>query len=219
MKILYTLLVCILFIGVIHADDSRYVNEMKKNLVLIDSAQNVGDYLTVANSFERIALAEKDKWLPYYYISMVYTLASFTDTLKDKKDGYLDKADVFVNIADSLQPDESEIYTLKGMIAQARMVIDPMNRWQKYGSAYTQNFKKATELDTLNPRPDYLIGVGLFHTPEQFGGGPAAAKPVLERSLAKYDAFVPANELMPNWGRQMVESLLAQIKEREEAVE
>ncbi|HJY64150.1 MAG TPA: hypothetical protein VJ455_08335, partial [Ignavibacteria bacterium] len=92
MKILYTLLVCILFIGVIHADDSRYVNEMKKNLVLIDSAQNVGDYLTVANSFERIALAEKDKWLPYYYISMVYTLASFTDTLKDKKDGYLDKA-------------------------------------------------------------------------------------------------------------------------------
>jgi len=211
MKVFYTLLICTFFFGIAHADDSKYISAMKKNIAKIDSAQSVDDFLDAANSFERIALAEKDKWIPYYYASMVYVLASFTDTLNEKKDGYLDKSDYFINIADSLQQDESEIYTMKGMIAQARMSIDPMNRWQKYGSSSTQNFQKAIELDTLNPRPEYLIGVSLFYTPEQFGGGPQAAKPYFEKSLKKYDEFKPDNELMPNWGREMVEQMMKQI--------
>ena len=106
-------------------------------------------------------------------------------TTTSKKDGYLDKADLFINIADSLEQDDSEIYTLKGMIAQARMQVDPMNRWMKYGAESTSNFNKAMRLDTLNPRPEYLMGVGLFYTPEQFGGGPKTAKPLLEKSLEK----------------------------------
>jgi hypothetical protein len=63
-----------------------------------------------------------------------------------------------------------------------------------------------------------LTGVGLFYTPDQFGGGHKTAKPVLEKSLAKYEAFIPENELMLNWGRPMVENLPAHIKEGEEAV-
>ena len=59
---------------------------------------------------------------------------------KPPKDIYLNKADKFINIADSLVPNNSEIYTLKGMIAQARMQVDPMNRWQKYGAEATNNF-------------------------------------------------------------------------------
>jgi hypothetical protein len=69
------------------------------------------------------------------------------------------------------------------------------------------------KLDTLNPRPEYLKGVGLFYTPEQFGGGHKTAKPLLESSLEKFNKFVPENDLMPNWGREMVEKLLQQINE------
>jgi hypothetical protein len=69
------------------------------------------------------------------------------------------------------------------------------------------------ELDTLNPRPEYLMGVGLYYTPEQFGGGPVTAKSLLEKSLKKYDQFVPDNGLMPTWGRRKVEQLLEQINE------
>jgi hypothetical protein len=193
-------------------DDEKYIAAMKKNLAIHDTANTNATFQMLANSFERIANTEKDKWLPYYYASLVYVLASFTDTLNEKKDGYLDKSDYFINTADSLQQDESEIYTMKGMIAQARMSIDPMNRWQKYGSASTQNFQIAIELDTLNPRPEYLIGVSLFYTPEQFGGGPQAAKPYFEKSLKKYDEFKPDNELMPNWGREMVVHMMKQIE-------
>jgi len=197
----------------IQADDSKYEKAMKKNLSKIDSALDVTSILTVANGFERIAFAEKDKWLPYYYASFMYVLAGFSDTTVSKKDGYLDKADTFINIADSLEENESEIYTLKGMIAQARMQVDPMNRWMKYGAESTNNFNQAMKLDTLNPRPEYLKGVGLFYTPEQSGGGPKTAKPLLENSLEKFNKFVPENDLMPNWGREMVERLLRQINE------
>ena len=145
-----------------HADDSKYEKAMKKNLSGIDSALDVTSMLTVANGFERIAFAEKDKWLPYYYASFMYVLAGYADTTTSKKDGYLDKADTFINIADSLEENESEIYTLKGMIAQARLQIDPMNRWMKYGAESTNNFNKAMKLDNLNPRPEYLKGIGFL---------------------------------------------------------
>jgi hypothetical protein len=212
MKLLLSILLFIIPLANISAQD-KYEKSMKKNLSMLDSAKTVEDFLNIANGFERIALAERDKWLPYYYSSLAYTIACFTDSSKAKKDDYLDMSDKFVSIADSLEPGNSEIYTLKGMIAQARLGIDPMNRWMKYGAESDQMFKKAMEIDSLNPRPEYLIGVGLFYTPQQFGGGPKTAKPYLERSLAKFNQFKTENDLMPDWGRDMVEQFLNQIAE------
>jgi hypothetical protein len=210
--LLSIILICFVFANA-HSDDSKYEKAMKTNLAEIDSARDITSMINIANGFERIAFAEKDKWLPYYYASFMYVLAGYADTTTSKKDSYLDKADIFINIADSLKQDHSEIYNLKGMIAQARMQVDPMNRWMKYGTESTNNFNKAMKLDTLNPRPEYLMGVGLFYTPEQFGGGPKTAKTLLEKSLEKFNQFVPENDLMPNWGREMVEGLLEQINE------
>jgi len=219
MKIILTMVMCFLTAAGIQADDGKYEKAMKKILSKIDSAQDIGSMLDVANGFERIAFAEKDKWLPYYYSAFMLTLASFTDTTADNKDSYLDKADTFINIADSLEEDESEIYVLKGMIAQARLQVDPMNRWMKYGAVSNNNFSKAMKLDTLNPRPEYLQGVSLYYTPEQFGGGPATAKPLLEKSLEKFNLFVPDNDLMPQWGREMTEQMLEQINAESEKVD
>jgi hypothetical protein len=188
---------------------------MKKNIDKINSLNSVSAYFETANSFERIAKAETDKWLPYYYAAMLLTLTSYADTTAEKKDIYLDKADMLILTADSLSPDNSEIYALRGMIAQARLQIDPMNRWMKYGAQSSAHFNKSVSLDSLNPRPDYLIGMNIYHTPEQFGGGKAAALPYLESALKKYDAFVPENELMPSWGREAVESLVAGIKNKD----
>jgi len=216
MKTSLTILILFLTAAGVHAGDGKYEKAMKKNLSKIDAAQDIGSMLDIANGFERIAFAEKDKWLPYYYASFMYVLSSYTDTTTGKADSYLDKADTFISIADSLEADESEIYTLKGMIAQARLQVDPMNRWMKYGQVSSRSFQKAMELDTLNPRPEYLMGVGLYYTPEQFGGGPVTAKPLLEKSLDKYNQFVPDNDLMPTWGRRLVEQLLEQINEKPE---
>jgi hypothetical protein len=210
MKIFLTILFSISIIAGIYADD-KYEQAMKKNLAKMDECKSANDYINLANTFERIALAEGDKWLPYYYTALNYVLASYVDSSNSQKDIYLDKAVDFISKADSLVPNNSEIYTFKGMIAQSRMRIDPMNRWQKYGGEATMNFNKAVEIDSLNPRPEYLVGAQVFYTPTQFGGGPENAKPILERSMSKYEKFVRENDLMPNWGREMVEQLLKQI--------
>ena len=212
MKVALSVFLSLLFLTVAIAED-KYEKEMKKNIDKIAECKTSSDFMKLANNFERIAAAEKDKWLPYYYSSFLYVLASYSDSSNSRKDIYLDKSDKFNNLADSLSPNNSEIYTLKGMISQARMQVDPMNRWQKYGADANNNFSKAMEIDTLNPRPEYLIGVGLFYTPPQFGGGPTTAKPVLEKSLAKFEKFVPENEIMPKWGKEEVVDYLNQINE------
>ena len=213
MKIFLSFILTLLFLSGSYAGD-KYEQAMKTNLEKMGECKTADDYIKVANNFERVALAEKDKWLPYYYGSLNYVIASFTDSVSANKDAYLDKADQLAGMADSLEQNNSEIYTLKGMTAQARMSVDPMNRWQKYGAEADKDFNQAIAIDSLNPRPEYLIGVGIFHTPEQFGGGPANAKPILEKSLAKFEKFEPENDLMPHWGRQEVEQLLNQIEEQ-----
>lgn len=207
-----SVILSLLFLTVAIADD-KYEKEIKKNLEKIDECKTPNDFIKLANNFERIAVAEKDKWLPYYYSAFVYILASYADSSNSIKDIYLDKSEKFNNIADSLQPNNSEVYTLKGMISQARMQVDPMNRWQKYGADATNNFTKAMQIDTLNPRPEYLIGVGLYYTPKQFGGGPTTAKSILEKSFAKFEKFVPENDIAPNWGKDQVADYLKQINE------
>lgn len=208
-KIFVLSLLAILFVN-LQAQD-KYVSAMKKNIDLLDSTNTLEVLIDLANNFERIALAEKEKWLPNYYSSFVWTLISLSDSVKSRMDIYLDRADLFIKKADSLQPNESEILTLKMMIAQARMQVDPMNRWAKYGGEINKYFQMAVKADSTNPRPFYLMGIQLFYTPEQFGGGAGIAKTYFEKAIEKYDVFIPKEELMPMWGRENVKYFLSEI--------
>ena len=211
MKFLAVILFSFLFFTLARAGDDKYTTAMEKNISLIDSAKSLADFQNVTNSFERIASAEKSKWLPYYYASYCCAISSLLDTTISKKDTYLDRADEYVNIADSLKQDNSEIYTLKGLINQMRLVVNPMERWQKYGPLANNYFKKAKELDPTNPRPDYLIGQSLLYTPVQFGGGKEVARPILEESMKKYESFKLENSISPDWGKIMLKNILDSI--------
>jgi hypothetical protein len=211
MKSILSLIICLLFVTAVNADDTKYIEAMKKNIYSIDTLKTVEGYLETANAFQRIGSAEKDKWLPYYYAAMLYTLTCFTDQDVSKKDSYLDQAAKLISLADSLKPNESEIYTLKGMIAQGRIQIDPMNRYMQYGQEMNGSFEKAIQLNPANPRPIYLMAVTKMYTPEQFGGGAAAAKPMFEEAMKKFDAFVPENGLMPIWGKESASNFMKQM--------
>ncbi|MCX6169496.1 MAG: hypothetical protein NTX65_09155 [Ignavibacteriales bacterium] len=210
-KLLSVILLVVCIVKLTYADDTRYVSAMKKNMYQMDSMKTLSDMVDLTNSFLRIGNAEKSKWLPYYYASYLYVITSFTDTVNSNKDGYLDQAENVIALADSLQPDESEIYVLKGFICQARLQIDPMNRYMKYSAKMNSSFQKAILLDQTNPRPEYLMGMTLYYTPEQFGGGIKAAKTVFESSLKKFNEFVPKDELMPVWGKRQLENFMKQI--------
>ena len=131
---------------------------------------------------------------------------------KTKVDAIADKATELIDKADALQPKNSEISCVKSMIASAHMLVNPMQRYMEYGPEIQSYLDDALQQDPTNPRPEYLKGQSLKYTPEQFGGGCANAKPVLESSLDKYNKFTPTSEIHPNWGKQRLETVLAECK-------
>ena len=200
----------ILFIALTSFSQSeKFTQAMKKNLGAMDSSfKNPADLLKLANSFERIASAEKNQWLAFYYAAFCQVNVGFMEQDKSKVDAIADKAASLIATADSLAPNNSEISCIKSMIASCHMMVDPMTRWQEYGAESSSNMEASMSQDPSNPRPYYLKGQGLKFTPEAFGGGCATAKPALETALEKYATFKPASDIHPNWGKQQAEMLI-----------
>jgi hypothetical protein len=195
------------------AQSDKYVANMKSNIAAIDSSfKNPANLLDLANKFERIATAEKTQWLAYYYAALCQVNYTYMEQDKSRIDAIADKASELIDKADALQPNNSEISCIKSMIASAHMMVNPMQRFMEYGPEAQSFIDAAMQQDPTNPRPEYLKGQGLKYTPEQFGGGCATAKPVLQSSLDKFNKFKTASDIHPNWGKQRVELLIGECK-------
>ena len=195
------------------SQSEKYVATMKKNLVLFDSSKTAEDFNKLANTFERIGDAEKTQWLPYYYAGLALTMAGWMPAVTDK-DANADRINALSAKAEAnatSDADKAEILTLKNMSATQQMIVDPQNRWMTYGQASGEALQKALKLDPNNPRLYYLQGMGLFGTPEQFGGGKEKAKPVFEKAVQLYkDQKV--KPLYPDWGSKQAADMLAQCQ-------
>lgn len=194
------------------SQSEKYKQAMANNLKLIDSAKSPDDLLAASAAFERIAEAEKNQWLPYYYAAFTQGLYAFMKNTPASNDTYAEKAEQLINKAEALEKNNSEIACVKSLIASLRMIVDPQSRWQTYGATAQQELENAKSWDPANPRPYFLQGQGLRYTPEQFGGGCATAKPMLEEALKKFETFKPATELHPNWGKTEANKLLEGCK-------
>lgn len=194
------------------AQSEKFTNAMLSNLQRFDSVKTADDVLALSAAFERIAEAEKNQWLPYYYAGLSQVTYAFMKNDLANGDVYADKAEKLALKADELEANNSEISCLKSMIASLRLMVNPQQRWQQYGPISQQELDKAKAQDSTNPRPYYLQGQGLRFTPEQFGGGCNAAKPLFEQALKKFETFKPASNMHPNWGKSRTEELMAGCK-------
>ena len=216
MKKLFLLTAVAFFAIATFAQSEKYMATMKSNIAAIDTSfKNPQNLLTLANNFERIATAEKTQWLPYYYAALCQVNYTFMEQDKSKVDAIADKATELINKADALQPNNSEISVIKSMIATSQMLANPMQRFMEYGNKAESYLDAAMQQDPKNPRPEYLKGQTLKYSPDcrdcpvQFRGGCEAAKPLLQASLEKFNKFIPASELHPNWGKQRVDMLIS----------
>ena len=198
---------------VLLAQSEKYITAMKNNIAAIDSSfKNPADLIALANNFERIAIAEKNQWIPYYYAAFCQVNYGFMDQDKSKSDAIADKATALLNKADSLQPNNSEIICIKSMIATCHMMVNPMQRYMQYGQESSSQLENAKQQDPSNPRPYFLIGQNLKYTPEQFGGGCKTASEQLQTAMQKYAEFKTASALAPDWGMQRTKKLLQECK-------
>ena len=206
-SILFSLMMFGFFLS--SAQSDKYMEAMKKNLKLFDSAKTNADYQVLANNFERIGDAEKTQWLPYYYAGLVLATEGWNDPNMDKDanstriNGLCDKAATIDN--------NSEIYALRNMAATQQMMVDPQTRWQTYGMQASKDIEEGLKMNPDNPRLYYLRGESIFNTPPAFGGGKDKAKPVFEKALALFKTEKP-KPLYPNWGMQRTEEQLAKCQ-------
>ncbi len=199
--------ISMLFAGMVAAQ-SKYEGGMTKGFEQLKAVKTAEDMGSASAFFERVADAEKDKWLPYYYAAYANHLTGWMNPKLDK-DKVAEKSKDLIAKAEALEPNNSELFCLRQMVAIQQMTVDPMTRWQTYGTEAGAALEKATKADPNNPRVYFLNGQTLMNTPEAYGGGKAVAKKLFEKSLELYKTFKPVSPMHPTWGKEEAEKSLA----------
>ncbi len=207
MKKLTTIL--FLFIGTIIFAQDRYTKGMQKAFGLWGE----GKTAEASNLFERIASAEPDNWLPFYYVSQVNTVASFGEKDEAKLTQQLEKAQEYVDLAEAISPDNPEILVQQAMVYTAWVAFDGATHGMTLAPKVASIYAKAAELDSKNPRVIFSKAEWDMGSARYFGGDITPYCKDVERSIELFDNFKPASEFHPNWGRDRAEAILENCKE------
>lgn len=220
MKKLFLFIAVCSIINSVSAQSEKFQKAMEQNIVGIDTVRSIDGWKDLGNTFQRIGDAEKTQWLPYYYAALSHVMIGYNIAganggmggFADKTDPEADQAEQFLNKAQELGKDNSEIYCLRKMIASLRLMADPMNRYQTALPAATEALEKAKSLNPENPRVYLLEAQDKFYTPEQYGGSKTEAKTLFEESMKKFEAFKPESSIHPQWGKSQAAYFLSQLK-------
>ena len=201
------------------ARENSYRETMLHTLEMLNGASGHEQYLAYAGQFERIARAEKTRWLPYYYGAYALTLMSFDETDGAKRDLLLDRAQEMLDRAQEMldrtlenAPGESEIHALQAFMYPSRIMVDPMQRGMVYMEKTFQSLEHAKSLNPDNPRIYFLEAINRLNMPPSMGGGVEVARPLFEKAAELFRAFQHEDPLWPRWGEEVNRSELEKIK-------
>ncbi len=196
------------------AFSANYEEAMKTNLEKMRQTTNSEELTQLAGQFQRIANAEKNKWLPGYYAAYCYVSTTFFTEMKPEDiHKQLDLAQAEIDKIMKIASKESEVYTLQALVYELR--ITDMTKGMKFSTLATEALKTAENLNPDNPRVYYLTGTNIFHTPKMFGGGKEKAKPLFEKAAGMFESQKLKNDLMPDWGKEHNSQLLSQCNEED----
>lgn len=161
-----------------------------------------------ANTFERIAQAEPDNWLPAFYVAQINVFNSFTEKDKEKMTAQMAKARNFLNDAKALTENNPEILVLEAQLLTAWVVYDGQQYGMKYSPKIAELYQQAAVLAPNNPR------VVLGKTQWDIGSAKFFGQPTdgfcaeLERAIQLFEAEEPAEEFHPTGGGEYAKQVL-----------
>jgi hypothetical protein len=191
------------------AQDFRPV--LEKTFLAFDTTMDMTTKVEQSNKLTLIAKKWDNEWSTHYYAAYSKAQLSYMEKDASKRDAYLDEAEKEKQDAVSiLKKDNDETFVLAAMIANARMAVDGMNRWQKYGPIFGENLESAKAINPDNPRLYYLNAVSKYFTPKQFGGGKKAALPYFEKASTLFEKEAGVTDMAkPHWGKDKNDYFLA----------
>lgn len=213
MKTTATLLLVLFILSSTLANDTRYFEQMGKQINAVYTAKSIAEYQSAVNALDRIAAAEKAKWEPYYYSAFGNIMLANLEKETSKKDSYLDLAMTAVEKGKTLAPNESELVAMEGFVHMIRVTVDPATRGQQYSGLSMQTFGKALGMNPNNPRALVLLAEMQLGMARFFNQSPVEACETGRKALEIFNSTTATeNSLAPVWGKQMAEALVNNCK-------
>ena len=154
------------------------------------------------NLFERIANAEKDQWLPHYYIAQINSLKSWNVKDETVLKAQLDKAQEHLNMAMALSPNNPEILIMQAQVYTNWVAFDGRTYGMKYAAKVSELYAKAKSIAPHNPRAVFCSSDWGMGSARYFGQDTAPFCDAIAASVKLFDTFEPESLLHPNWGKE-----------------
>lgn len=162
--------------------------------------------------FVQVAEVSKYDWLTQYQASYYHMLEAVEEKDTVRAGKLLAIAKRYIDLADSIQKDESEIVLLKALINGIAIGLDP-SLGKTLGPEVMKGYERAKKLNPENPRVYLATGESYLYMPEAMGGGKKQAKEYFELALKKYANDKHDDAAWPVWGKDRAASLLKKASE------
>ena len=190
-----------------------YKAPLKATWDMMDTAKAMESKVQLSNKLGLIAKKWPNEWATHFYAGLSKVFMSYDEKDEAKHDALLDEAEKERDEAVTLLGKENdETYVVAAMIANSRLSVNPMQRWQKYGKIFQEDLKNAEAINPGNPRMYYLKAVSTMFTPKNFGGGKKAALPYFEKADGFYAKETDNDITKPYWGKHYNTYFLAECK-------
>ncbi|WP_373055974.1 hypothetical protein [Zunongwangia sp. H14] len=184
---------------------TKYESGMEKAFGLWQNEQTT----EAANLFERIAVAEKNKWIPYYYAAQIKIVESFDMADPVKKEQQLVQAQSLLDAARAnAARNNVELMVLQALLHTAYITLEPSVYGMKLSPVISNIYEEAAKIAPDNPRvvlskAEWNMGAAKF-----FGKDPGEYCDDLKSSLKLFSDFTPEEKFWPEWGEDRAKQLI-----------
>lgn len=194
MKTLITIITS-LCLGILHAQ-TPYEKGMQKAFELWKSHKSD----EAINLFERIAKAENDNWIPYYYAAQAQVVQCFMTKDGKEIDLRLKKAQDYLNQAKTFSKENAEIYVVEALLNTAWVAHDPKTYGATLSPKIEALYQKAKGLDSNNPRAILLHAEWQMGAAKFWGKDPKTFCPEIEKAILYLENEKTDIPFYPSWG-------------------
>lgn len=204
-KIIFTI---VLFVTTQIFSQGQFEQGMGKAFALWGEGKN----MEASAMFERIASAEKQSWLPNYYVALINTTAAFQTKDKTQMNALLSKAQEALDVELDKDSENAELWVIQAMIHTAWIAFDPMTNGMKLSGKVMEIYGKAEKLAPNNPRVVLSKAEFEMGSARYFGSDIKPICAQIEKSIELFATFKPQSSLHPNWGLDRAQEIIKSCK-------
>lgn len=183
-----------------YSQNEKLTKAIIKGKLMMEKADTVTEYTTVANYFERIKFKEKEEWLPAYYQALSLTFGSQSVDVEEKEANLI----IALSIVQEAQKIDknSELVALEGFIQMMRLTVDPATRGRTLSPLIFGLYQESIELDPSNARAMLFLGQMHFGMAQFMGSGTEDACGFIKKAEGLFANESKDDTIFPSWGKK-----------------